>query len=117
MARHNSFVATPSILEYLTLKQIYLYGKTIITHGLHTDRTKLYYDFIFWAIGVNIIKYDVTIVLALSRISALIDLNFGNALRCAYFGCSSSGMRRFSEIYERNLEISWNFFKKGIDYA
>ena len=37
VARRNSFVATPSILESLTLKQIDLYGKTIITHVLHTD--------------------------------------------------------------------------------
>ena len=32
---------------------------------------------------------DVTIVLVLNRILALIDLNFGNALRGAYFGCLS----------------------------
>ena len=40
--------------------------------------TNLYYDIIFWATGINII-HDVTIVLALNRISALIDIFFGNA--------------------------------------
>ena len=33
---------------------------------------------------------DVTIVLALSRISALIGIFFGNALPYVYFGCLSS---------------------------
>ena len=26
-------------------------------------------------------------------------------------------MQSFTEIYERNFEISWNFCKKGINYA
>ena len=43
---------------------------------------------------------DVTIVLALNQISALIDLKFGNALSRAYFGCLSSVMRSFAKIYE-----------------
>ena len=70
---------------------------------------------IFWAIGINITisrGNDITIVLALNRILALIDLNFGNALRCAYFRCLSSVMRSFTEIYVRNFEISWNFSKR-----
>ena len=70
---------------------------------------------IFWAIGINITisrGNDITIVLALNRILALIDLNFGNALRCGYFMCLSSVMRSFTEIYVRNFEISWNFSKR-----
>ena len=43
------FVGTPSIFESLTLKQIDLFCKNIITHVL-----RIYYDIIFWAIGVNI---------------------------------------------------------------
>ena len=69
MARPSIFVGTPSIFESLRLKQIYLYFKTIITNVLHIDLT--FYDIIFWAIsGDN----DVTIVLALNRIAALIGI-------------------------------------------
>ena len=32
-----SFAGTPSIFKSLRLTQIYLYGKTIITHVLHID--------------------------------------------------------------------------------
>ena len=35
VARQNNSVATPSIFESLILKQIDLYGKTIITHRLN----------------------------------------------------------------------------------
>ena len=42
---------------------------------------------------------------------------FGNALHCTYIGCLSSIMQSLTEIYERNFEISWNFFKMGINYA
>ena len=49
VARPSSFVGTPSIFEFLTLKQIDLFCKNIITHVL-----RLYYDIIFWAIEVNI---------------------------------------------------------------
>ena len=42
---------------------------------------------------------------------------FGNALRCTYIGCLSSIMQSLTEIYERNFEISWKFFKMGINYA
>ena len=49
MARPIIFLGTPSIFESLTLKQIDLFCKNIITHVL-----RLYYDIIFWAIGVNI---------------------------------------------------------------
>ena len=37
VARPSIFVGTPSILESLRLKQIYLYCKTIIAHVLHID--------------------------------------------------------------------------------
>ena len=49
---------------------------------------------------------DVITVLVLNRISALIDLNVGNALRCAYFGCLPSVIQSFTKIYNRNFEIS-----------
>ena len=29
----------------------------------------------------------------------------------------SSAVRSFTKIYERSFEISWNFYKKGINYA
>ena len=95
---------TPSISESLihVPKQIDLYGKTI----------NFFYDIIFWAIEEISRGNDVTIVLALNQISALIDLNFGNALRCGYFGCLPSVMRSFTEIYFRNFEISWHFLKR-----
>ena len=97
-------MATPSISESLihVPKQIDLYGKTI----------NFFYDIIFWAIEEISRSNDVTIVLALNQISALIDLNFGNALRCRYFGCLPSVMRSFTEIYYRNFEISWHFLKR-----
>ena len=37
VAQPSIFIGTPSILESLILKQIDLYCKTIITHGLHLD--------------------------------------------------------------------------------
>ena len=89
MARCNNFVATASIflLHRLNFIMILFFGRSQqILRG-----------------------NDVTIVLAVNRISALIDLNFGNALSCAYFVCLPSVMQRFTEIYERNFDISWNF--------
>ena len=67
---------------------------------MYYTQTKLYYDIIFWPIGI-LRGNDVTIVLALNRISALIDLKFRNALRCAYFGRLFSVMRSFTDICER----------------
>ena len=67
---------------------------------MYYTQTKLYYDIIFWPIGI-LRGNDVTIVLALNRISALIDLQFRHALRCAYFGCLFSVMRSFTDICER----------------
>ena len=37
VARPSIFIGTPSIFESLILKQIDLYCKTIMTHGLHLD--------------------------------------------------------------------------------
>ena len=37
VAQYNNLVATPFIFESLFLKQIDLYGNTIITHLLHID--------------------------------------------------------------------------------
>ena len=57
-------------------------------------------------------------VLALSRISALVDLNFGNALRCAYFGCLSLPFCEVSQKYMRVISrYLGQFLKKGINYA
>ena len=49
MARPSIFVGTPSIFESLTLKQIDLFCKNIITRVL-----RHYYDIIVWAVGINI---------------------------------------------------------------
>ena len=64
-------MATPSISESFihVPKEIDLYGKTI----------NFFYDIIFWAIEEKSRGIDVTIVLALNEISALIDLNIGTA--------------------------------------
>ena len=76
------FIGTPSIFESLTLKQIDLYCKW------HMDYTytKLYYDIIFWAIGINAAYNDVTMVLTLNRISALFSIFFWNAFGNIFFG-------------------------------
>ena len=37
VSRLSIFIGTPSIFESLILKQIDLYCKTIMTHGLHLD--------------------------------------------------------------------------------
>ena len=55
--------------------------------------------------------------LALNRIAALIRIFFRNAWRYLYFGCLYSVVRSFTKIYKRNFEISWNFYKKGINHA
>ena len=34
-----------------------------------------------------------------------------------YFRCLSSVERRVTKIYKRNFKISWNFYKKDINYA
>ena len=49
VARPSIFVDTPSIFESLTLKQIDLFCKNIITRVL-----RHYYDIIVWAVGINI---------------------------------------------------------------
>ena len=49
VARPSIFVGTPSIFESLTLKQIDLFCKNIITRVL-----RHYYDIIVWAVGINI---------------------------------------------------------------
>ena len=84
---------------------------------MYYTQTKLYMILFFGRSEEISRGNDVTIVLALSRISVLIDLSFGNALHCAYFECLSSVKRSFTEVYERNFEISWNVQKKGINYA
>ena len=118
VARCNNFVATASIFEYLILKQIDLYGKTNVTHLTHLLHRLNFIMILFFGRSQQILRgNDVTIVFAVNRISALIDLNFGNALSCAYFVCLPSVMQRFTEIYERNFDISWNFYEKGINYA
>ena len=77
---------------------------------MYYTQTKLYYDIIFWPIGI-LRGNDVTIVLALNRISALIDLKFRNALRCAYFGFLFFPLCEVSQISVRGpeFEVSWNF--------
>ena len=74
---------------------------------MYYTQTKLYYDIIFWPIGI-LRGNDVTIVLALNRISALIDLKFRNALRCAG---SCFPLCEVSQVSVRGpeFEVSWNF--------
>ena len=54
---------------------------------------------------------DVTMVLALNRISAIFGFFF-NALRYVFFGRMSSALRSFRKMYKRNFKISWNLYKK-----
>ena len=100
VARPIVCVGTPSIFESLILKEIDLYCKNFITHVIHIDLTLLLFYFFR-----DRNKYHVTIVLALNRVSALIGIFFANTLRYVYFGCLSS------------IEVSLNFYKKGINYA
>ena len=46
VARPSIFMGKPSIFETLILKQIDLYCKTIMTHGLYLDLTLLWYYFL-----------------------------------------------------------------------
>ena len=65
-------------------------------------------------VGIKSCDKDVTIVLATNRIAALIRIFFRNPWRYLHFGCLYSVEQSFTKIYERNFEISWNFYKKGI---
>ena len=40
-----------------------------------------------------------------------------NALCYVLFGWLYPAVRSFTQIYKRNFEISWNFYRKGINYA
>ena len=55
--------------------------------------------------------------MALNRISALLGIFFWNALRYLFYRWMSPYVRSFSKIYNRNYEITWNFYKKGINHA
>ena len=58
MVPYNNFVASSSIFESLVLKQIDLYGKTIITEVLHIDLTLLcYYNYYY-----NVVNYTYTMI-------------------------------------------------------
>ena len=80
LARYNNFVATPSIFESLILKQIDLYGKTIITHRLNFIMILF-----FWAIGINIMCQCRHNGFSIKTNFSPHQPNFGNDLRCAYF--------------------------------
>ena len=56
---------------------------------------------------------DVTIVLALNRISALIGIFFGNALPYVYFGCLSSIELREGGGYFRNFWVGMCRWDQG----
>ena len=57
---------------------------------------------------------DVTIVLALNRISALIGIFFGNALPYVYFGCLSSiELREGGGGYFRNFWVGMCRWDQG----
>ena len=80
VARPSIFVATPSIFESLVLKQIDLSYKTNYdTCGTH--RLSFIMILVLGRSESISCDDDVTIILALNRISALIGILFGNALR------------------------------------
>ena len=70
-----------------------IYCKPIITHGLNIDWTLLWYDIFFLRLEWILRVYDVTLILALNGIAALIRIFFGNALRYVSFGCLPSAVR------------------------
>ena len=72
--------------------------------------------FLFWGDRIISRNNEVTIVLALNRISALIGIFFGNALRYIYFECLSSAGRSITKIKEEFRDI-FEFLKKGTNYA
>ena len=75
---------------------------SLLTHVLHIDYIMmLFFSRSEWISRDN----DVTIVLALNRISALIRIFSENALCYVYFGCLPSAVRSFTKIYQRNFEI------------
>ena len=116
VAQYNNFVATPSVFQSLLLKQIDLFDKTSNTWISH----RLNYDLIFWGvIGINITwQWRHNSFSFKNRISALIDLNVGNALRCAillwvlFFRCAKFH-RNLWEEFRDILKV----LKKGINYA
>ena len=58
-------------------------------------KTKLYYGIVFWAIGINVTYNDVTMVLALNRISALL-LNYSLDKCLLLCEVSQKSIRRIS---------------------
>ena len=65
-------------------------------------------DDVFWRSEWISRDNDVTIVLALNRISARIRISPWNALQYLYLEGS------FIKIDKRNFEICWNFYRKGM---
>ena len=115
VVQYNNFVATPSVFKSLLLKQIDLFDKTSNTCISH----RLNYDIIFWVIGINITwQWRQNSFSFKNGISTLIDLNFGNALRCAillwvlFFRCAKFH-RNLWEEFRDILKV----LKKGINYA
>ena len=60
---------------------------------------------------------DVTMVLALNRISALFGIFFWKALRYVFDECLLLCEVSKKSMSQRNFDISWNFYKKVLNYA
>ena len=113
--QYNNFVAYLPSLNLFYLNKLLFLDKTSNTCISH----RLNYGIIFWAIGINITwQWRQNSFSFKNRISALIDLNFGNALRCAillwvlFFRCAKFH-RHLWEEFRDILKV----LKKGINYA
>ena len=69
---------------------------------------------IFWRCEEISRGNDVTMALAFNRTTVLIRIFSENALGYVNFGCLPPAVQSFTQIYNRNFEISWNFYMKAI---
>ena len=79
--------------------------------------TELYYDIIFWAIGENITWQWRHNSFSFKSNFSPYRPELWKCFTLRMLWCLPSVTRSFTEIYERNFEISWNFYKKGITHA
>ena len=57
---------------------------------------------------------SLTMVLAFKRTAVVIRIFSENALGYVNFGCLPPAEQSFTQICNRNFEISWNFYMKAI---
>ena len=65
----------------------------------------------------SILKFTPSISESLILSFVIFGIFVCNALCYVFFRWLSPAVRSFTQIYKRNFEISWNFYRKGINYA